>query len=222
MGLLLDIILATSITVMGICLILGRNLRMATGLFILFCVFMSLCWIRLQLFWLGVTEAFIGAFLTGSVLWSVHGLGSAIKGPDAETPHRPLTLWHRLFIPLGGALVFMGLAAASALYFHRTFSFTACTPYAVAGVVIGGAGFFAMGYQINLLHRVLAFHLFGRGVFLLIVVFACQGSLAMDAPAFLAASGYLVAFLAGMLVVTLIRRHREGAEPIEAEGGTVP
>jgi hypothetical protein len=70
MDLLPDVLLAAAITVIGIRVVLDRNLRGATGWFILFCVVLSLCWMRLQLFWLGVAEAFIGAFLTGWIVRS--------------------------------------------------------------------------------------------------------------------------------------------------------
>jgi len=153
MDLLPDVLLAAAITVIGIRVMLGRNLRGATG-----CV-LSLCWMRLQLFWLAAAEAFIGAFLTG---WNVRSAlvpASVMKGPDTDDlsqdaddlSHGSLARLQRLLIPLTGALVFMGLAAGSGLYFHRLFSFSVCSVYAVAGTAVGGAGFFAMTCRTNLL-----------------------------------------------------------------------
>jgi multisubunit Na+/H+ antiporter MnhC subunit len=223
MELLPDVLLAALITSGGICILLGRNLRIATGLFVLWCVFMSLGWMRLQVFWLGVAEAFIGAILTGLTLRSALGLASSMKGPDADDVlHNPPSRWQHLVIPLAGALVFVGLAAASGFYCQRLFSLSVCAVYAVAGIALGGCGFFAMACRTNLLQRVLAFNLFGRGVFLLIIVFACQGSLPVDAPAFMAASGLLVLCLASSLVVTLLGRYHGRAQMQASEGGTPP
>jgi hypothetical protein len=228
MDLLPDVLLAAAITVIGIRVMLDSNLRGATGWFILFCVVLSLCWMRLQLFWLGVAEAFIGAFLTG---WIVRSAPSSVmEVPDADDLSREtdgvspgsLFRYPHLVIPLTGALVFMGLAAASGLYFHRLISFSMCTVYAVAGTVVGGGGFFAMTGRTHLLHRVLAINLFGKGVFLLIVGFACQASFAMDAPAFMVASGLLVVCLASLLVVLRMGRYHGGAEPQVSDSGTAP
>jgi hypothetical protein len=229
MDLLPDVLLAAAITGIGIRVVLDSNLRDATGWFILFCVVLSLCWMRLQLFWLGVAEAFIGAFLTGWIVRSAPAPVSVMDVPDADGVQdaddispESLFRYPHLVIPLTGALVFMGLAAASGLYFHRLFSFPVCTVYAVAGTVVGGGGFFAMTGRTHLLHRVLAINLFGKGVFLLIVGFACQASLAMDAPAFMVASGLLVVCLASLLVVLRMGRYHGGAEPQVSDSGTAP
>jgi multisubunit Na+/H+ antiporter MnhC subunit len=223
MELLPDVLLAFLITSVGICIMLARNLRIATGLFIVLCVIISLGWMRLQLFWLGVAEAFIGAILTGLTVRSAIGLTLGMKGPDAgDVLHSTPSRWPHLFLPLAGALVFIGLAVASGFYFQRLFSLSVCAVYAVAGIAISGCGFFTMVYRTNLLQRVLAFNLFGRGVFLFIVVLACQGSLPMDAPVFMAASGLLVLCIASFLVVTMIGRYHDRAELQLSEDGTPP
>ena len=106
-----DVLLAAAITVIGIRVMLGRNLRGAA-----------------------------------------RRDGSCDLSQDADDlSHGSTARLKRLLIPLTGALVFMGLAAGSGLYFHRLFSFSVCTVYAVAGTAVGGAGFFAMTCRTNLL-----------------------------------------------------------------------
>lgn len=79
--------------------------------------------------------------------------------------------------------------------------------YALAGVVLCGAGLAGFLLLRHLLRRLLAFNLFGSGVFLVLVGLAQHRGGPDPVPQALVLTGIVVAIAATALAIVLIRRY---------------
>ncbi len=217
-ALLPDGLIAALVAFSAITVIVMRDLRRAVMLFFVFCILMAVVWFRLALPLLGAVEVCIGALMTGFVLWHALRLLPGFPGPDTIVPWRLESRSAGLILSLTGTVIFMGFSGAAVFYFFQGAAGSEYTWYAVSGIPVAGAGFFALSYQRHLLRRVFAFNMLGSGVFLLIVCFAKKRAFAMDVPFVMVTSGLLVAFFASLMVVILIGRSPVTGEP-QASGG---
>lgn len=89
MMLVFDLLLAAALLVLGASAVLARDLFRAVLLFMIFGLLMSLAWARLEAPDIAITEAALGAGLTGALL--LHALG--IFGPAPQRPPSTTRPW---------------------------------------------------------------------------------------------------------------------------------